>query len=36
VVYIKGFIFDGIQPQGNANFILENEEILGENVTSTS
>lgn len=36
VVYIKGFIFDGIQPQGNTNFILENEEILGENVTTTS
>lgn len=36
VVYIKGFIFDGIQPQGNTNFILENEEILGENVTTTT
>lgn len=36
VVYIKGFIFDGIQPQGNTDFILENEEILGENVTTTS
>ena len=33
-VYLKGFIFDGFEPEGVS--VLENEEILEENVTSTS
>lgn len=34
VVYISGFIYDEIQPQGVS--VLENEEILGSSVTSTN